>query len=70
MKNVALRSYLVNDAMSVISHVDKREPRTKKEKWLKQLLERKSKKCGAPSEAWRFLPGASPGREGDRNDLS
>jgi len=46
-KNIALRSYLVNGAMSVINHVDKREPRTKKEKWLKQLLERKSKKCAA-----------------------
>ena len=47
MKNIAIRSYLVNGAMSVINHVDKREPRTKKEKWLKQLLERKSKKCAA-----------------------
>ncbi len=47
MKNVVLRSYLVNGAMSVINHVDRREPRTKKEKWLKQLLERKSKKCAA-----------------------
>jgi len=25
---------------------------------------------GAPSEAWRFLPGASPGRERDREDFS
>jgi hypothetical protein len=25
---------------------------------------------GAPSEAWCFLPGASPGREGDQEDLS
>lgn len=46
-KNIALRSYLVNGAMSVINHVDSREPRTKKEKWVKQLLERKSKKCVA-----------------------
>jgi len=47
MKNVALRSYLVNGAMSVIHAVNRREPRTKKEKWLKQLLEHKSKKCVA-----------------------
>lgn len=47
MKSVTLRSYLVNGAMSVISHVEKRDPRTKKEQWLKQLLERKSKKCVA-----------------------
>ncbi len=47
MKNVALRSYLVNGAMSVINHVDKRNPRTKKEQWVKQLLERKSRKCAA-----------------------
>jgi len=47
LKNIALRSYLVNGAMSVINHVDRREPRTKKEKWVKQLLERKSKKCVA-----------------------
>ncbi len=46
-KNIALRSYLVNGAMSVISHVDKREPQTKKEKRVKQLLECKSKKCVA-----------------------
>ena len=47
MKNVALRSNLVNGAMSVINHVDKRNPRTKKEQWVKQLLERKSRKCAA-----------------------
>ena len=33
--------------MSVAYHVDKREPRTKKEKWLKDLLSRRSKKCAA-----------------------
>jgi len=47
VKNVSLRSYLVNGAMSVVYHVGKREPKTKKEKWLKALLERRSKKCAA-----------------------
>ena len=47
VKNVTLRSYLVNGAMSVVYHVGKREPRTQKEKWLKELLSRKSKKCAA-----------------------
>ena len=47
VKNVTLRSYLVNGAMSVVYHVSKREAKTKKEKWLKDLLERKSKKCAA-----------------------
>lgn len=47
VKNVSLRSYLVNGAMSVVYHVDKREARTKKEKWLKELLARRSKKCAA-----------------------
>lgn len=47
VKNVSLRSYLVNGAMSVVYHVDKREAKTKKEKWLKELLSRKSKKCAA-----------------------
>lgn len=47
VKNVSLRSYLVNGAMSVVYHVGKREPKTKKEKWLKDLLERRSKKCAA-----------------------
>lgn len=47
VKNVTLRSYLVNGAMSVVYHVGKREPKTKKEKWLKDLLERRSKKCAA-----------------------
>jgi hypothetical protein len=27
-------------------------------------------KVGAPSEAWRFLPGASPGRVRDQYDFS
>jgi len=47
VKNVSLRSYLVNGAMSVVYHVGKREPRTQKEKWIKELLNRKSKKCVA-----------------------
>ena len=47
VKNVSVRSYLVNGAMAVGQHVDKREPKTKKEQWIKQLLERKSKKCVA-----------------------
>lgn len=47
VKNVTLRSYLVNGAMSVVYHVSKREPKTIKEKWLKNLLERRSKKCAA-----------------------
>lgn len=47
VKNVSLRSYLVNGAMSVVYHVSKREPKTKKEQWLKKLLERRSKKCAA-----------------------
>jgi len=47
IKNVAVRSYLVNGAMSVINHVAQREPKTRKEQWIKQLLERKSKKCVA-----------------------
>lgn len=47
VKNVSLRSCLINGAMSVVYHVDKREPRTKKEKWLKDLLSRRSKKCAA-----------------------
>lgn len=47
VKNVSLRSYLINGAMSVVYHVDKRAARTKKEKWLKDLLTRRSKKCAA-----------------------
>lgn len=47
IKNVSVRSYLVNGAMSVINHVDQRQPKTKKEQWIKQLLETKSKKCVA-----------------------
>jgi len=35
IKNVAVRSYLVNGAMSVINHADQREPKTKKEQWIK-----------------------------------
>ncbi len=47
VRNIALRSYLVSGAMAVIIQLDKRDPRTKKESWLKQLMERRGKKCAA-----------------------
>lgn len=46
-KNVTVRSYLVNGAMSVVHALGRREARHKKEQWVKQLMERKSKKCVA-----------------------
>lgn len=47
VKNSLLRSYLITGAMSVVSKVDKREPKTAKEQWLKQLIDRRGKKCAA-----------------------
>ena len=37
--------------MAVVSHLDKRAPKTQKEFWLKGLIERKGKKCAAVAMA-------------------
>jgi len=47
VKHGKLRSQLIVGAMAVVSHLDKRAPKTKKECWLKGLMERKGKKCAA-----------------------
>ena len=47
VKNSALRSQLVAGATSAIQQILKREPVTKKEKWIQDLVERKGKKCAA-----------------------
>jgi len=47
IRNVSLRSYLVNGAMSIVYLAEKREPKTEKERWLKQLIERRGKLCAA-----------------------
>lgn len=47
VKNSSLRSYLVSGAMAVVNQVSRREPRTAKEQWLKQLIERRGKRCAA-----------------------
>lgn len=47
VKNSSLRSYLVSGAMSVVNQVSRREPKTVKEQWLKQLIERRGKRCAA-----------------------
>jgi transposase len=46
-RNTQLRSYLIVGAMAVVKVVAKREPKTKKEQWLKQLIERRGMKCAA-----------------------
>ncbi|MGX9419518.1 IS110 family RNA-guided transposase, partial [Vibrio sp. WJH972] len=46
-KNTSLRSLLITGAMSVVQQVNKREPRTNKESWLKGLIDRRGKKCAA-----------------------
>ncbi|MFA1563310.1 IS110 family RNA-guided transposase [Aliivibrio fischeri] len=46
-KNTSLRSLLITGAMSVVQQVVKREQKTKKEAWLKALIERRGKKCAA-----------------------
>jgi len=47
LKNSTLRSQLISGAMSVIKQIVKREARTKKEVWLKSLIERRGNKCAA-----------------------
>jgi transposase len=47
VKNSILRSQLISGAMSVVKQVVKREARTKKDVWLKNLIERRGNKCAA-----------------------
>ena len=47
VKNSMLRSQLIAGATSAIQQIVKREPVTKKEKWIQDLVERKGKKCAA-----------------------
>ena len=47
IKNSTLRSQLISGAMSVVKQVIRREARTKKEIWLKSLIERRGNKCAA-----------------------
>ena len=45
--NNLLRSQLITGAMSVVQRVIHRVPKTQKDVWLKQLIERRGKKCAA-----------------------
>jgi len=47
VKHGKLRSQLIVGTMAVVGHIDKRVAKTKKEFWLKKLIERKGKKCAA-----------------------
>ena len=42
-----MRSLLIAGAMSVVYRLSNREAKTKKELWLKALIERRGKKCAA-----------------------
>lgn len=46
-QNATVRSHLISGAMSVVRQVIRRPPRTAKEQWLKQLIERRGNKCAA-----------------------
>lgn len=47
IKNGPMRSCLVNGAMAAIRQASKREAKTKKDLWIKNLVERRGKKCAA-----------------------
>jgi transposase len=47
IRNSTLRSQLVTGAFTYVNHVNRRSPKTKKEVWLKALIERRGKKCAA-----------------------
>ncbi|MBL4942286.1 MAG: IS110 family transposase [Colwellia sp.] len=47
VKNSTLRSQLIVGAMSAVSHAVRRKAVTKKDVWIKALVERKGKKCAA-----------------------
>lgn len=46
-KNTILSSQLITGAMSIVNHLGTRAAKTKKELWLKALIERRGKKCAA-----------------------
>lgn len=47
VKHGILRSQLISGAMAVVGALSKRLPKTTKEIWLKQLIERRGKRCAA-----------------------
>jgi transposase len=47
VKNSILRSQLITGAMSAVNHTVNREAKTKKELWIKALVDRRGKKCAA-----------------------
>jgi len=47
VKNSLLRSQLITGALSAVSHTVNREAKTKKDLWIKSLVERRGKKCTA-----------------------
>lgn len=47
VKNGLLRSQLITGALSAVSIAMKKEPRTKKDLWIRALVERRGKKCAA-----------------------
>lgn len=46
-KNNMLRSQLIAGAMAVVRHIKNKEAKTKKEQWLKSLIDRRGNKCAA-----------------------
>lgn len=46
-RSPSVRSCLITGAMSMVNQMGKRAPKTEKERWLKQLIERRGKLCAA-----------------------
>ncbi|QDO86044.1 transposase [Shewanella psychropiezotolerans] len=46
-KNNILRSQLITGAMAEVRHIKNKEAKTKKEQWLKSLIDRRGNKCAA-----------------------
>ena len=47
VRNSILRSQLITGSMAVVRSLSSRVPKTKKELWLKELMDRRGKKCAA-----------------------
>ena len=47
IRNSSLRANLVAGAMSAVNQAVKRDSRTKKDEWIKGLVERRGKRCAA-----------------------
>ena len=47
VKNTIVRSQLITGAFTYVNHLEKRDPKTEKDAWIKEMIKRRGKKCTA-----------------------